>query len=207
MNDKIELENIVSEDDLLNDENFEVVEEETYEPVICQAWNNSEDFMKYIHTSIRNLTPTFEGSKNSLRRAFSHLKNIQAELIEGVEQDAEFAQLSEDDLRTLDGFEESIESCMEQIASTVENGLTKTATKSSKFTYMVQPFIFGLARIIINAKVSQGKNIEEMFEKMKERYGLADREKLELYFVLNDMGYPIRSSFVDGLDMADQFYS
>lgn len=196
---------LVSEDDI---EELAVSEDEAYTPVIEYGeWTTPEDFQNYIVASIRNHPPVFDGSLNSVRRAFSYLKNVQAELIEGVEQDAPYADLDEEKLRFLDSVEEGIEQALVQIAEAVDSGLTKTATKSSNFTYFVNPFIFGLARTMVNGKVSQGKNIEDLFAKLDDKYKLNDREKLELYYVLNDMGHPIRSSFVDHVDMAEQYFA
>lgn len=196
---------VVSEDDL---DEISASEEEAYIPVVEYGeWTTPEDFQNYIVASIRNHPPVFDGSLNSVRRAFQYLKNVQAELIEGVEQDAPYADLDEDKLRFLDSVEQGIEEALVQIAQAVDSGLTKKATKSSNFTYFVNPFIFGLARTMINGKVSQGKNIEDLFEKLDKKYKLNDREKLELYYVLNDMGHPIRSSFVDHIDMAEQYFA
>jgi len=194
-----------SEDDL-ESEPVTVDESET-ELVEYTEWQNPQEFTNYIVNASRNLPPTYDGSVNALRRTAKYLKNIQAELISGVEQDAPYADLNEDQLRTLDLIEEGIEFGLEQIAHTVESGLVKTATKSSKFVYYVNPFIFSLARILVNAKVSQGKNIEDLFEKLNERYKLTDREKLELHFILNDMGHTIRSSPVNHEDMAETYFA
>src|SRR5690606_29318416 len=138
---------------------------------------------------------------------FKYLKNVQAELIEGVEQDAPYADFSEDDLRFLDSVEEGLEQALTQIANAVDSGLTKKATKSSGYTYYVNPFIYSVAKTLINGKVSQGKNIEDLFAKLDDRYKLDDREKLELYYLLNDMGHPIVASPVDGIDRMETYFA
>lgn len=197
---------VVSEDEN-GEKSIFVDESETFQPIVeYSEWQTPEDFENYIVASVRELPPTFKGSKNSLRRAFQYLKNIQAELIEGVEQDASYADLNEDQLQTLDSIEEGIEQALEHIAHTLDSGLTKTA-KSARFVYYVSPFLHSIARVMINAKVSQGKNIEDVYNKLDSRYTLTDREKLELQFLLNDMGYPIRSSMVDHIDMMEQYFA
>lgn len=196
---------IVSEDDL---NEISASEEDAFQPVVEYGeWETPEDFQEYIMASVRSQPPVFGRSVNSYRRAFKYLKNVQAELIDGVEQDAPYADLSEEHLRTLDAVEEGIEHALTQIVAIIDSGFTKTATKSSNFTQYVDPFIFGLARTMINGKVSQGKNIEDLFEKLDKKYKLDDREKLQLYYLLNDMGYPIRSSPVDHMDRAENYFA
>lgn len=193
-----------SEDDLA--QTTEVEESDTT-PVEYSEWQKPEEFTDYIVASARNMPTTYQGSLNSLRRAFAYLENVQTELISGVEQDAPYAELDEDQLRTLDSVEEGIEQSLGQIAHILETGLTKTATKSSNFVYYVNPFIFGLARTLVNGKVSQGKNIEALYGKLNEKYKLTDREKLELHYILNDMGYPITSSPVGHEDRMETYFA
>ena len=196
-----------SEDDLTSSEGFVVDESEASDSLEYTEWQKPEEFTEYIVASARKLPPVYEGSPNALRRTQQYLKNVQAELINGVEQDAPYAELSEEQLRTLDSVEEGIEKSLEQIANVLQSGLVKKATKSSGFVYYVNPFIFGLARILVNAKVSQGKNIETLYAKMNDRYKLSDRERLELHFVLNDMGHVVRSSPVNHEDMAETYFA
>jgi hypothetical protein len=133
------------------------------------------------------------------------LEKLSEELTQGLEQDASYAELNEEQLTTLDTIEEGIQSSLHELSASIsgQKKLKKIATKSSSFVYHVNPFIFGLARVLINGKVSQGKNIESLYATLDSRYKLNDREKLELYFTLNDMGHNIRSSFVDHVDMAE----
>lgn len=168
-------------------------------------WKTAEDFTNYIVASARAIPSVFGGSKNSYRRAFSYLEKLTEELLEGVEKDAPYAELSEEQLRTLDSIESGIENAMHEIAGLADGKITKIATKSSQFVYYVNPFIFGLARVLVNGKVSQGHNIESLFKTLNARYKLNDREMLELNFLLEDMGYPAVASHVGGVDRAEQY--
>ena len=96
---------------------------------------------------------------------------------------------------------------MHDISAALSGKIKKVATKSSKFQYFVNPFIFGLARILINGQVSQGKSLEQLFKELDKQFKLTDREKVELYFILNDMGYPLRASVVDGLDRMENYHA
>lgn len=185
----------------------EVSEEETLAPIEYGEWQSAQDFENYIVASARNLPPLHGESRNSLRRTFAYLEKLSEELIDGVEKDAPYSELQEAQLNTLDIIESGIENSLKELAAAISGnrGLKKIATKSSNFVYYVNPFIFGLARVLINGKVSQGKNIETLYATLDGKYKLDDREKLELHFILNDMGYPVRGSFVDGVDMAEQY--
>lgn len=185
----------------------EISEEETYTPVEYSEWSTPEDFESYVVASARNVPPVFADSKNSYRRAFAYLERLSEEIVEGVQQDASFANLNEVQLKNLDLVEEGIEEALKDISAAAEGKVTKTATKSSAFTTFVNPFIFGLARTIINGKVNAGKNIEALYGELNKRYKLNDREQLELYYCLNDMGHAVRSSFVEGLDRAENYYA
>jgi len=188
-------------------ETIEVGEEVLNEPSTLEygEWQTAEDFTNYIVASARAIPSVFGNSKNSYRRAFSYLEKLAEELLEGVEKDAPYAELSEEQLRTLDSIESGIENALYEIASLADGKMTKIATKSSQFVYYVNPFIFGLARVLVNGKVSQGHNIETLFRTLDARYKLNDREMLELNFLLEDMGYPAVASHVGGVDRAEQY--
>jgi hypothetical protein len=193
---------IVAEED---SPKLEVSEDENFSPIEYSEWESPEDFENYVFASARKVPAVFDGSKNSFKRAFAYLEKLSEEITNGVEQDASYAELNEQQLRSLDLVEEGIESALSDISAAVQGKMTKTATKSSGYVYYVNPFIHSLARVLINGKVSQGKNIETLYATLNKKYKLNDREHLELMFTLNDFGHPIRSSFVDHTDMAEQY--
>lgn len=186
---------------------FDLAEDKEFEPIVVSDWETPKAFEEYIVASSRQRPQIFKDSRNSLRRAWHYYANLQNELLSGIASDANYGALSKESLTILDSIEEGIELSLEQLAENIDNKLMKTATKSSQFTYVVSPFLFGLARTLINGKTSQGKNIEDLFEEINKKYKLTDREQFELKWILNDMGYPIRSSFVDGIDMMEQYHN
>jgi hypothetical protein len=203
-NNSLHAEAVVTEDEATF---AEVSEEETLTPIEYGEWQSAQDFESYVVASARNLPPIHSDSKNSLRRAFAYLEKLSEEIIDGVEKDAPYAELQEEQLKTLDTIEMGIDHSLKELSAAISGNksLKKVATKSSSFVYYVNPFIFGLARVLVNGKVSQGKNIEALYAKLDDKYKLNDREKLELHFILNDMGYPVRGSFVEGADFAEQY--
>ncbi len=185
----------------------QATEEETFKPVEYSEWQSPVDFENYVMATARTAPPIFEGSRNSLRRTFAYYEKLSDEIADGVQQDASFADLNENQLRTLDSIEEGIDQALKDISAAItgKQRIKKVAGKSSSFHTYINPFIFGLARVLINGKVSQGKNIESLYDTLNKKYALDDREQLELSFALSDMGYPIRSSFVDFTDRMEQY--
>lgn len=62
-------------------------------------------------------------------------------------------------------------------------------------------FETAIVRALINGVVSGGRNMDELFEVAKEKYGLTDREELAIFQALSDMGYP---TFKDRLKIGDE---
>lgn len=72
----------------------------------------------------------------------------------------------------------------------VEKGLKKTAM-IPRIQLVVQPFERAIAGIIVNSVVSGGKPLEEVYDFLKDKYKLTDREELAVMQVVMDYGYPI----------------
>lgn len=80
--------------------------------------------------------------------------------------------------------------CMNCEAEQNDGPLQKTATTPVLSVYMT-PFERACISTIINAKVSGGKDIEEVYEKMKNKYNFTPREEMGLIQLLADHGYPV----------------
>jgi hypothetical protein len=57
--------------------------------------------------------------------------------------------------------------------------------------YQISAFERAVVGTLINATVSGGRNLEELFEKLKKKYSLNEREQLAVQQILADMGYPV----------------
>ena len=68
--------------------------------------------------------------------------------------------------------------------------LQKTAATPILNVYMT-PFERAVVGTIINATVSGGKNIEEMYERLKNKYNFTPREELSFQQLIADYGYPV----------------
>lgn len=56
---------------------------------------------------------------------------------------------------------------------------------------VVTPFVSAITDILINSKVSAGRDMEETFKKLAKKYKFTDREELEIVHILMNKGYPI----------------
>ena len=73
-------------------------------------------------------------------------------------------------------------------------GLTKEAG-TAKVMLVEDPFLHAITRILINSHVSAGRNIEEVYAELKNKYKLDDREELSVQELLLQKGLPIYKDF------------
>jgi hypothetical protein len=203
---------IVVDEDSVKD-NTIIVEEgsESQQTIQVGAWANADNFVKYCVKASRSAPEIRADNINSLRRAIAYYDNLEKEIIEGAAADADHAELNMNQLETLDKVEELVSTTKEQIQIAASRvGILKTASKAAMFGYVVGPFEFAIARLCINAKVSNGKNIEETFRKVAEKFQINDRETFTIQQIMRDMGYPIHGSFVadeGSFDMIRQYFA
>lgn len=69
-------------------------------------------------------------------------------------------------------------------------GLTKEATTPVLNVYMT-PFERAVVGTIINSGVSAGRNVEETYELLKNKYNFTPREELAIQQLIADYGYPM----------------
>lgn len=203
---------VVDEDSIESDTILVEDDEETRAEKNIQigAWTSASDFVKYCVRAVRAAPEIKASNLNSLRRAIAYYEGLEAEIAEGASADADYAELSIEQLETLDKVEEMAETVREQLSIAAQRvGIAKTASKASGFVYVVDPFLFSIARICINAKVANGKNIEDVFQRLASKFDINERETLAVRQIMRDMGYPIHGSFVadDGAyDMIRQYF-
>lgn len=105
--------------------------------------------------------------------------------------------------------------CEAEEADTPEGRLEKTATTPRLNVYMT-PFERAIVGIMVNSKVSAGRNIEETYVKLKNKYNFTPREELAIQQLVADYGYPVFKdrgllnepadpAAGDGVDFATQY--
>jgi len=195
-------------DNLLVDES-EIVQplivEEPDEIQTVASLSSTEEYVK----ATRNAPEISCDSVSSIKRAIAYYDNLEIKIQDAVIEDAEKSEISLDHLKVLDNTCAAIDMVRSQLKVSAERvGIIKTA-KSARFVYTVDPFLFAIARLCINAKVANGKNIEEVYGQCKSIYGIDEREELSLRQIIADMGYPIHNSFVadhESFDMIRQYF-
>lgn len=196
---------IVTEDDRLNKKEIEV-----------SAWKDASSFLTYLKKSLSAVPSVVEGSHNAIKRAIAYYDGLLSEIEESVAKDANYAELNDAQIAELDIIDNTIVASRNQLINrlekTAENikrqGLVKKATTPSNLVYTVDPFLKAITYICINAKISSGKNIEDVFQELVDEYKIDKREKLAVLQILKDSGYPIRHSMMEtSNDMIRQYYA
>lgn len=92
------------------------------------------------------------------------------------------------------GLDEDLMKYAEEIEIAYNHGVTEEIKKVAahpKLQIFVSPFERAIAGIVINSVVSGGKPLEEVYDFLKEKYDLTDREELAIMQVIMDSGFPI----------------
>jgi len=208
----LQTKDIVVDEDSVK-ENIMVVEDspESKQTIQVGAWTNADDFVKYCVKSVRSAPEILPSNTNSLRRAVAFYDNLEKEIVDGATTDAEHTELSMKHLEVLDRVEEAVNTVRDQLKVAASRvGILKTASKGTAFVYVVDPFLFAIARLCVNAKVANGKNIEDTFKKLATKFDINDRETFSIKQIMRDMGYPITGSLVadeGSFDMIKQYFA
>lgn len=71
-----------------------------------------------------------------------------------------------------------------------DKGLTKEA--AALVTY-VDPFLQSITRLLIRAHITQGKNLEDVYNQLNDQYEFTKREQLSIHEILLQKGLPLRA--------------
>ena len=148
-------------------------------------------------------------SQNSIRRAEALCSQLENMIIAGVTGDAKECKLTLAQLRLLDDIEEGIHYTRSYLERSKSGKRQIMAGHIGDFALQngaYDPFCATIARVLINAQVQGGKKIQDVFQKLQEKYGIDKREQFQIGQILLDLGYPVRT-LLDGEDMIDQFYA
>lgn len=109
--------------------------------------------------------------------------------------------------------------CMSCEAETMkdDDAIEKTAGTAVINVY-VSAFERAIVGTMINSKVSAGRNIEETYDRLKNKYNFTPREELAIQQLISDYGYPVYkdrgllnepsdSSAGDGVDWQTNYYA
>ena len=186
------------------------------EPEKQSNWNDDRDvthFMEYLQQGYPTGIPRHDGrSISGCERAYAYLNRLNNEVSEAVRKDTshvldmdyvEKARVNMmHDMRALkehmgklkkklktstssDASEDIISAGAEQVA-----GIEKEATVA-RVQMVMTPFERAISGILINSVVSAGHPFEDVYDFLKEKYSLTDREELAILQLVMDHGMPI----------------
>jgi len=164
-----------------------------------------ENLVSAVLSRAREFTKYSMKSDNSLRRAIAVCDLLEKQIVAGVIADASEQKLSMSDMSFLDNIEEGIQ----LTRAALSQPMSRVAGQSvqARFEKIIyDPFCAAIARILINAQVSGGKKVQDIFATLKTKYSIDKREELLISQIMMDLGYPVRS-LLDGEDMIEQFYA
>lgn len=165
--------------------------------LVASILNKARAFVKYDVTSA-----------NSVKRAEAFCNTLERMITTGVTKDALSQKLTLAQLRLLDDIQEGIVLTKTALQRNTTNKkvYAKSIGDQGLLGGAYDPFCATVARILINAQVQGGKKVQDVFQSLKDKYDISEREALQISQVMADLGYPVRS-LVDGQDMIDQFYA
>tara|TARA_B100001094_G_scaffold333399_1_gene411478 strand:- start:3306 stop:4385 length:1080 start_codon:yes stop_codon:yes gene_type:complete len=173
-------------------------------------------FMEYIASEYPSNIPTHDGRTTvGCEKAISFLDRLNSQISRAVQDDVE----SHLDLERLEGIRGSImrdvitlkdhlnnlkkkikEQHLKKATKTAPlwvnaDGekvvLTKEAAIPNNLVIAITPFERAISGMMINAHVSAGKPMAEVYEALKEKYDLTDREELAILQICMDSGFPL----------------
>lgn len=197
------------------------------EPEEEKTWEKDRDvskFMAFISSAYPGGIPRHDGTSIiGAERAMNYLNNLNKQISEALkmDRDNELDAMALDKIRVnmmnnMMTLKNHIKDLQKRVRedhkkrSSIEN---KDMVKEGSIpipTLVMTPFERAVAGIIINSVISAGHPFEDVYEHLKDKYALTDKEELAIMQLVMDMGYPIfkdrgtYSSDKDGYDGPEQ---
>lgn len=196
-----------SEEEIEEPAELKVSEEDDQIEVDDDPWKwGHHNFLGWLEGKLKTI-PKHDGKAISgLEKALAYLKFLEAECSKAsrtdIKNQIDTSLLEKARSEIYDGIDrlqarldklESIKNPMKRkkkkaSEDDLNEGFVKQA-KSIHFEVNVPYFISLLARICINASVSAGHDIEDVFSDLAKKYELTKQQKLEVVTLIEDMGY------------------
>jgi len=81
--------------------------------------------------------------------------------------------------------------CLHCEAEVEDNGVLSKTAGTPVLNVFMTPFERAIVSTMINSSVSAGRNIEESYEHLKNKYNFTPREELAIQQLITDYGYPL----------------
>ncbi len=144
--------------------------------------------------------PKHRGETLGLERAKSYLNRGLGQLSKIIQDDhkgkidiskAEDARIVMED--GISRLEKELAKRTQKKKAAAEVGIDKKASTPINGIMITVPLkLSRIARVCINATISGGKSIEDIFKKQSEKWKLDDNEQADLIQLMEDMGFPMR---------------
>jgi hypothetical protein len=170
-----------------------------------------EGFIPWIKDMVNHVPKHSGSSVPGLHRAISYLTNLFGEISKAMRLDLE-GELDgnkiEEVSAAIENGIEMLEDRLDKVNSSkkkskkkkadndIENVIIKEAQKITGIQgiYVTVPLLISrIARSCINGAISEGHDINDLFQKQSKQYNLDKREQAEVVQLLEDMGYTIKN--------------
>ena len=187
--------------DIIEEEEPEEVVEEDNDPWKCKP----EKFLDWAKDRLAHI-PRHDGksvagnvrAKSYLEKFLPVIKSVLQSDIDGFLDTNQVEDIRDEVLQGIERLEDRIQKLESQKRpkgkkkkADEQFGLVKEAQKAAGFTVVVPLLHSFIARTVISAHVSNGKDLDDSFIKMAEKYDLDKREIAEMTQLILDMGYPL----------------
>lgn len=164
-------------------------------------------FMTYINDMYPSKIPQHDGKSTlGCERAINFLLRLNKEISEALRGDldnlldigqlesvrtnmAKDVAMLKDHVKNLNK-DRSAKKAAEEAALQKQAEITKLASTPT-IQLVMTPFERAITGIILNATVSAGKPLEDVYSYLKDKYKIDDREELSIMQLLRDMGHPM----------------
>lgn len=192
-----------------SDADVNMLQDDTVEEEVKETdWVTDRDvakFMGFLEEAYPGGIPRHDGSSISgAERAMSYINALHKQISEAIRSDKK----NELDTVVLDKYRVNFMKDMYTLKEHIKSLQTNVRKQHKKSeldkksemvkegsipipTLVMTPFERAISGIIINSVISGGKPFEDVYEHLKAKYQLNDREELAIMQLVMDMGYPI----------------
>lgn len=166
-----------------------------------KSWEKDQDlklFTRYVFNAYRSI-PKHDGKTTlGCERAIKYLSNLNREISKAIAMDTKtvldvpsLENLRVKIIKDIHMLKEHKKKLDDRIKpKTASEEIVKEASIPN-FQLVITPFQRAITGMIVNSVVSAGKPFEEVYAFLKDKYKFDEREELEIFQILMDMGYQI----------------
>lgn len=189
------------------------IEQKVQEEPEVSSWENDRDpekFFEYLISVYPANIPKHDGNSISgCEKAYIYLNELSKEISEAIRKDhsghlndylPQIENIRVEIMRGMTRLKERISTLKQRAVEFGSPKAVKAAEKNEQFlkegsTPVIQlvmtPFERAITGILVNSVISAGHPFEDVYEYLKEKFKLTEREELAILQLVMDMGFPI----------------